>query len=256
MIAIISPAKNLDEKSEIPKLPLTEPTMMEESVKIMGALKKKSANSLGKLMSINKELAELNYNRNQDWLPEMPADSSRPAIRMFSGDVYQGMQPWDWEEKDYEFAQDHLLILSGLHGILRPLDKIRPYRLEMGTKLKIGRRKNLYEFWGDSITNEINKRLEESENQALINLASKEYFSSVNPKKINGRIIEVSMKEYRNGQYKFMSFFGKKARGFMASYIIKNQIRVPEELKNFEMEGYTFNPEISLDDHWVFSRVN
>jgi uncharacterized protein len=256
MIAIISPAKNLDEKTEFPELPLTLPHFLENSESIMKVLKTKSARSLGKMMGINPELAELNFERNQKWSSDMTSKESRPAIRMFRGDVYQGMKPWDWAIEDYTFAQEHLLILSGLHGLLRPLDMIKPYRLEMGTKLKIKSKKNLYAFWGDAITKKLNQDLERSGSKILINLASKEYFSSVNPSLINGQIIKISMKEYRNGEYKFMSFFGKKARGFMAGFIIKNKILEPEGLKEFEVEGYSFNPSISSDDHWVFSREN
>ena len=256
MIALISPAKNLDEKSEIPALKTTEPYFLQDSEVIMNTLKKKKAPSLAKLHNINKELAELNFERNQSWTSQMDPEKTRPAIRMFRGDVYYGMKPWDWESGDYKFAQEHLLILSGLHGVLRPLDRIKPYRLEMGTNIKIGRKKDLYHYWGGTITDKINERLKESGSDILINLASKEYFGSVNPEKINGRVIEIAMKEYRNGQYKFMSFFGKKARGFVAGYMIKNRVQTPEDLKKFEVEGYSFNPEISTENNWVFSREN
>ncbi len=254
MIAVISPAKNLDEKSEIPSLKTTEPYFLKDSEQIMGTLRKKKVPTLAKLHGISRALAEMNYGRNQIWTSEMDPESTRPAIRMFRGDVYQGMMPWDWDKDDYEFAQDHLRILSGLHGLLRPMDRIKPYRLEMGTKIKIGRKKNLYDFWGDSVTEKINEALRETGSDTLVNLASKEYFAAVKPEKVNGRVIEISMKEYRNGQYKFINFLGKKARGYAAAFMVKNRIKNAEELKEFNTEGYTYNPEISTENYWVFTR--
>lgn len=256
MLAIISPAKNLDEKSDLNALKTTEPLFLKDSEIIMETLKKKRPAALSKLMNISKELSELNFDRNQDWSPEMTRENTRPAVRMFRGDVYLGMMPWEWNEADYEFAQSHLLILSGLHGVLRPMDRIKPYRLEMGTNLKIGRRKNLYDYWGDKITDQINESLKKSGSDTLINLASKEYFAAVNKEKINGRIIGITPKEFRNGQYKFIMFSGKKARGLIARYIIENKITEPSELKHFDVEGYAYNPDISTDEHWVFSRGN
>ncbi len=254
MIALISPAKNLDETSELPNLDGSTPRLLERSERIMKTLKTKSSRSLQKLMGISKDLGDLNFERNQKWLAEVDQMLDRPAVRMFNGDVYQGMKPWEWAKEDYSFAQKHLLILSGLYGVLKPKDLIKPYRLEMGTQLKIATRKNLYEFWGEKITQKINESLSDSGSDKLINLASKEYYQSVKPQKIKGDIIEISFHEYRNGKYKFISFLGKKARGMMAGFMIKNRITEPEQLKTFEMEGYSFNPKISLENHWIFSR--
>lgn len=254
MIVILSPAKRLN--FEMPNIAgdHTIPSFMEESRELVEHLKKYSARKIQKLMNINVTLAESNYERYQNWTPEFNEDVAKPAILAFRGDVFLGMDPQSYEKKDFDFAQDHVRILSGLHGILRPLDLIRPYRLEMGTRMKIGKSKNLYDFWGDKITESILGSKAYQQDETLINLASKEYFSVVKTDSIQGRVIEPAFKEFKNGTYKPVHIFMKRARGMMTSFIVKNKINNPEELKLFNWEGYEYNDRQSRKDQWVFTR--
>jgi cytoplasmic iron level regulating protein YaaA (DUF328/UPF0246 family) len=191
--------------------------------------------------------------RYQSWEPEHTPDNARPAVLAFKGDVYTGLDAESFSEADFSFAQQHLRILSGLYGVLRPLDLLEPYRLEMGTRLKTASGDNLYQFWGDRITAALNEELKTSDD-VVVNLASNEYFKAVQPKALNARLITPVFKDFKNGQYKIISFYAKKARGLMSRYIIQNRIDAPEAIKAFDLEGYYFSPEQSKGDTWVFLR--
>lgn len=204
------------------------------------------------MMGISPKLAELNVDRFQHF--KSKTKSAKQAVLAFKGDVYIGLEVENYGERDFNFAQKNLRILSGLYGLLRPLDLIQPYRLEMGTKLKTKQGKSLYEFWGDEIANTLSVELGAHKNKTLINLASIEYFKSVNQKLLPGGLITPVFKDYSNGTYKILSFFAKKARGSMATYIVKNRINKPSDLKAFNADGYTFNDSFSSDDTWVFTR--
>jgi len=254
MIIVISPAKSLYDRCPVHFEQFTLPDFMSESGKIVATLKKKKPAQLAELMGISPKLAELNYHRFQQWLPPFTPENSWQAVLMFSGDVYQGLKAENFTSTEFETAQHQLRILSGLYGLLKPLDLIQPYRLEMGTSIGISGKKNLYEFWKTKITNQLNEELTKNGQQSLINLASNEYFSAIDTKKIKSRIITPSFKEHKNGQYQMVSFFAKKARGLMSRFIIQNKITDPEEIKAFDCEGYYFNNQLSKDDHWVFTR--
>lgn len=256
MLLVISPAKSLDFETKSNAKSFSEPQLLADSERIMTALKKKSVNKLMQMQDISKNLAELNFERNQNWNSSTDSAISKHAISSFQGEVYVGLNESDFSEEDYDFAQDHLRILSGLYGILKPLDLIQPYRLEMGTQLKTTRGKNLYEFWKMRVTDILNNEFEDAEKPVLVNLASEEYFKSIKTKKLNAEIIQTVFMDKKNGKFKVISFFAKKARGLMARYIIKNKIDAPEGLKAFESEGYLYNEEMSVGNKWVFARDN
>jgi hypothetical protein len=205
-------------------------------------------------MGISDKLAGLNAARFGQWSTPFTSENARPAILAFNGDVYTGLDAQSFKPHDFDFAQQHMRILSGLYGLLQPLDLMQAYRLEMGTKLANSRGNNLYQFWGDIITNELNKALTEQGDDVLINLASNEYFKSVKTKSLNATIITPAFRDWKNGQYKMISFFAKKARGLMARYIIENQLNDVEKLKDFDLAGYQFNSEFSQGNDWVFTR--
>ncbi|MEM7038733.1 MAG: peroxide stress protein YaaA, partial [Bacteroidota bacterium] len=213
-----------------------------------------SRKKLTELMGISKNLAQLNYERYLEWEPEFSPGVAKQAILAFKGDVYLGLDAPSFTEEDFDFAQQHLRILSGLHGLLRPLDLIRPYRLEMGTRLKIRRKKDLYHFWGERLTDKMNETLTEADSNIVINLASKEYFSALQPETLKARIITPSFLDFKNGNYKMISFFAKKARGMMSAYLIKHRITNAEDIKAFDVGGYYFSEERSTEDNWVFLR--
>tara|TARA_B100000508_G_C11464836_1_gene281172 strand:+ start:1705 stop:2478 length:774 start_codon:yes stop_codon:yes gene_type:complete len=254
MLLVISPAKSLNFDSKSNANSFSEPHFLSDAERINSVLKKKSVNKLMKIQEISKNLAELNHNRNQNWISNNTDLNSKQAVSAFQGDVYLGLSEADFTKEDYSFAQNHLRILSGLYGILKPLDRIQPYRLEMGTALKTTRGKNLYEFWKLRITNFLNEEFEQEEKPVLINLASDEYFKSIKPTKLNATIIQAVFMDKKNGKYKVISFFAKKARGMMARFIIKNRITTPEGLKAFDSEGYLYNESMSTDTKWVFAR--
>lgn len=254
MITVLSPAKRLNYSDPILTNNFTLPIFMNESEMIMSKLKKLKPSAIKKLMNINEVLSETNYDRFQNWEPAFDLNVARQALTTFKGDVYLGIDAPSYTDSDFEKAQQSIRILSGLHGILKPLDLIRPYRLEMGTKLKIGRANNLYEFWGNKILDSISEEPAFIKDQTLLNLASKEYSNVIPLKKIKGRIITPVFKEFRNGLYKPIHIFLKKARGFMTSYIVKNRIDDPESLKLFDWEGYEYNDNLSGDENWVFTR--
>ncbi|MFN3908533.1 MAG: peroxide stress protein YaaA [Flavobacterium sp.] len=249
---VISPAKSLNEKATIPTNESTEAVFLKQAVTIQKSLRKKTPKQLMELMDISDKLAELNWQRNQDWQLPFTQNNARQAIYMFDGDVYTGIDAYTipLEKKDY--LQENVRILSGLYGILKPLDLMQAYRLEMGTNLAIGTKKNLYEFWKDTLTKHLNETLQE--NEVLVNLASKEYFSAIDAKKIKVPIITPEFKDYKDGKLKMISFFAKKARGLMIRYAIDHQLQNPEDLKNFDYEGYRFDESLSKKNQWVFTR--
>ena len=252
MLVVISPAKKLDENCDLDVISkFTVPPYLESSKKIIKALRGYSADNLSKLMNTSEKISELNYNRNIKWSLPFNKSNSLQALLMFKGDVYKGISVKDFNKDDFLFAQKSLRILSGLYGILKPLDLIQPYRLEMGTQLQIGKHRNLYDFWGDEITNIINN---DKNNDYLINLASVEYFKSINVDNLKSKLINVSFKEKRDGKYKIIAIYSKRARGLMSRYIIKNKIIDPKSLKKFNLEDYKFNKTLSSDSDLVFTR--
>ena len=255
MLAILSPAKTLDYESSLQTKKFSAPQFVQESTELIEGLRKCRPDDIRTLMGVSENLAELNHQRYAEWQPEFDAKSARAAILAFKGDVYIGMDAQTMSERDFTFAQKHVRILSGLHGLLRPLDRIRPYRLEMGTRLKTAKGNDLYSFWGDKVTQALNDAIAEQSQKILINLASNEYYRAVNPSAIDARIINVSFKELREGEYRFLSFFAKKARGSMARYMIDHRVKSLKALRQFDYDGYTFNADLSHGDHWVFTRL-
>lgn len=253
MIAILSPAKNLDFDSAIEYPLSTKPDFIKNSQELIDALKTKKSAEIGKLMDISEKLADLNFDRYQNWNIKHSEKNARPAAFAFNGDAYQGLKAETLSADDLLYAQNHLRILSGLYGILRPLDLIQPHRLEMGTSLVNAKGKNLYEFWGNQITDALNKSLKKS-GKTLVNVASNEYFKVLNPKAIDARIITCHFKEYKNGEYKTIMTFAKKARGMMTRYIITNRIENAEDLKGFNEEKYRFQASLSSENEWTFTR--
>ena len=241
MITLLSPAKTLDFDTEHENLPHTEPMHTEKSQQLIEILRQLSESDIASLMSLSEKLSALNHQRYIDWTQDHSlSPQCRQALLAFKGDVYQGLNAADWSKDDFTFAQDHLRILSGLYGILRPLDLMHAYRLEMGTKLPNPMGKNLYNFWGEQITEALNKEIAANKHQAVINLASNEYFKAVQPQKLDAPVIAPVFKDTKNGQLKIISFYAKKARGSMASWIIKNKIEVPSKLIKFSENGYTY----------------
>ena len=254
MITVISPAKKLDYKTDVCTEEFTIPEGLDRSALLVNKLQKTSKKQLSELMSLSDNLTQLNAERYASWTENFDEGETRQALLAFSGDVYQGMRNTELSEGDLKFAQNHLRMLSGLHGLLKPLDLIKPYRLEMGTKLSVKGKKNLYAFWGDEITNMMNTALEESGNDTLINLASGEYFKAVNTKKLKGKTITPVFKDMKNGQLKVIFLWAKQARGMMSGYILRNQINNPEDLKGFTDGGYRFTENLSDESMWVFTR--
>lgn len=254
MLVLLSPAKSLDYDRPLLTKRATKPRLLEHSGELVEQLRKFSPRQLKKLMSISDQLAELNHERYTMWEPDFTKANSRPAILAFTGDVYQGMDLAEWSSDDFSRAQKQIRILSGLYGVLRPLDLMQPYRLEMGTALKNKRGKNLYEFWGSEITELVNADLKKSGSDKVINLASNEYFSSVEKKDLNGELITPVFKDEKNGDYKVISFFAKKARGMMADYVVRKAVTDPAELRKFRTGGYRFSKGDSDDRTLVFLR--
>lgn len=252
MKIVISPAKSLDYTSELPTKRYTEAQFLNKSETIQKTLKKKKPKDLMELMSISEKLADLNWQRNQDWQLPFTPENARPAVYAFNGDVYVGLDAYTIPEEKLTILQDKLRILSGLYGLLKPLDLIQEYRLEMGTSLQVGTKKNLYEFWKKTITDALNKELQKDE--LFINLASNEYFSAVDVKSLKVPVITPEFKDYKDGKLKMISFFAKKARGLMVRYIIDNNVETLDELKNFNYEGYAFDANLSQGNKLVFTR--
>jgi len=254
MLIVISPAKSLDFKTPAPTNHFTIPSMLGESEKLVARLRKMKPKQLSELMGISANLGQLNYERYQTWHQPFTPENAKQAVLAFNGDVYQGLDANTLSEEQLLKLQNKLRILSGLYGVLRPLDLMQPYRLEMGTKLKYQRADDLYAFWKKKITPAIQDAIAESGSKVLINLASNEYYKSLEPKKLGAEIVTPQFKEGKNGQYKMISFFAKKARGLMTRFIIENNIEKGEELQAFDLEGYVFNPRLSKPGKPLFTR--
>ena len=254
MLMVISPAKTLDYDTPPVIDKSTQPRFVEHSVELIEVLREKSPQDIAKLMSLSDKLASLNVARYGSWERESTPQNAKQALLAFKGDVYTGLNAEDFSTDDFAFAQQHLRMLSGLYGLLRPLDLMQPYRLEMGTKLVNPRGKDLYTFWGERISQWLNEDLEAQGDQVLLNLASQEYFGAVKPKALTARVIDTVFKDQKNGQYKIISFYAKKARGLMARYVIKERLQDPEGLKDFNLDGYRFDPASSSENQLVFLR--
>jgi cytoplasmic iron level regulating protein YaaA (DUF328/UPF0246 family) len=254
MLIVISPAKKLDYSTSTTGARHSQPGLLDHSSELLTGLKKLSPQDVCGLMGLSDSLGALNYERFQAWSRPFDENNAKPAILAFKGDVYQGLDAESMTSKQLDWAQDHLRILSGLYGLLRPLDLMQPYRLEMGTKFANERGKDLYQFWGDIITGEINTALAATGSPVLLNLASNEYFKSVQQKNIDGRIITPVFMDKKGDKYKIVSFYAKKARGLMSAFIIKNKITAVEGIKKFDVDGYVYNDAMSEGDSWVFTR--
>lgn len=253
MLTVISPAKRIDEKSKLFEKH-TLPRKTASTKELIEILKRYSPADLQKLMSINPKLADLNVGRYQMFKHRHNRQNSLQSLFAFSGDVFLGMDAKSFSDRNINYAQDHLRILSGLYAVLRPLDLIQPYRLEMGTKLNNAKGKDLYSFWGSQITSMIKSDLKSSGSDILFNLASNEYFKAIDSKKLKSRVITADFREYKDGQYKFYPVFGKKARGLMTRFVITNQIEDPEQIKAFQEENYYFEEKLSTENELIFVR--
>lgn len=254
MIITLSPSKGQDFESAAPTQTHTIPSQLSDSEVLVKQLKKLSKADISELMSISENLAELNYQRYQDFKMPFTVQNAKQALFAFKGDVYSGINTASMNQADYEYAQNHLRILSGLYGCLKPLDLIQPYRLEMKTKLATKNAGNLYQFWGGSITDELNKSLKNQKEKVIINLASQEYWKSVKPKDLDGKIINVAFKENKDGKSRIIAIYAKKARGMMADFLIRNRVESIEGIKDFDYAGYKYDKNTSTDSQWVFSR--
>lgn len=254
MKIVISPAKSLDFETQLPTNQFTQPNFIKQSKEINDVLKTLSPADLKKIMAISDNLAELNWQRNQDRNYKLLELSSnvRQAIFAFNGDVYTGIDAYSLNDKQIDYIQNHLRILSGLYGLLKPLDAIEAYRLEMGIKLPVANQKDLYHFWKETVTKELNKSFKKDD--ILINLASNEYFSAVDKKTLEATIITPEFKDYKDGKLKTISFFAKKARGLMVRFMADNEVENPEDLKTFNAEGYQYDANLSTETKWVFTR--
>lgn len=256
MLILLSPTKSLVEGPAVDGLPATQPVLLDQAETLMQTTRRLSAPKIKKLMGISDQLSVLNRRRFRDWTTPFTTGNARQAALMFSGDVYRGFDAGTLSVEDLAFAQDHLAILSGLYGVLRPLDLIQPYRLEMGTRLNTRRGKNLYAFWGQRITDRLNELTEGQEDRTVVNLASKEYLKSVQPEKLAGPLVTPVFKDVKDGKARFLSFFAKAARGKMARWAIQNRMSTPDQLRAFDGGGYVLQPELSDETHWEFHRPN
>ncbi len=254
MLFLLSPAKKLEYDTPLHTQLHTAPLFVDESKQLIAELKPKSAAEIARLMTLSPALAQLNVERYAQWVPKSTQKNARPAILAFNGDVYEGLEAATLNEKDLNWAQDHVAILSGLYGVLRPLDLMQPYRLEMGTKLINPKGKNLYDFWKDKTAPYLNERLSNDKNPIVINLASEEYFKSVNISTLHARVVQCVFKEGKAGVFKIISFYAKRARGLMTRYAITNRAKTPDDLKGFDLEGYLYQPDQSTTDKLVFHR--
>ncbi|KLV04401.1 hypothetical protein ABT56_14775 [Photobacterium aquae] len=254
MLIVVSPAKTLDYESPLATQEYTQPELVEHSAELIDVCRELTPVDIASLMKVSDKIAGLNAARFAEWQTTFTPDNARQAILAFKGDVYTGLAAETLDSDGFAYAQQHLRMLSGLYGLLKPLDLMQPYRLEMGTKLANPRGSNLYQFWGDIITDKLNEALVAQGDDILINLASNEYFKSVKPKKLAGSVITPVFKDCKNGTYKVISFYAKKARGMMARYIIDNRISSVEALKAFDTAGYYFVPAESTATELVFKR--
>jgi len=254
MLIVISPAKTLDYETPPKTKVFTTPDYLGHSQQLINRLRNFSSLDISDLMKVSAKIADLNFDRYESWKKPFTPKNAKQSILAFKGDVYTGLNAETFKADDFKFAQNHLRVLSGLYGLLRPLDLMQPYRLEMGTKLETDKGKNLYEFWGSDITEGLNKQLKKIKSNTLINLASNEYFKSVKTKELNAEIITPAFKEYKNGEYKMIGIYAKKARGLLSRYIIENKLNDPEDIKLFNEEGYRFSKQLSKGNNWVFTR--
>lgn len=254
MLILLSPAKTLNFNIQPQTKNYSAPLFPDKAKELVQLLRKFSPPQLQKLMSINPKLADLNVQRYLDWELPFTPDNAKQSLLVFNGEVYNGLKAPTLSAEDLDYAQERLLVLSGLYGALRPLDLMQPYRLEMGTKLKSKKGNDLYAFWGDQITAYVNQQIKAGGHKFLINLASDEYFSVLSKEKLNADIITPQFRDFSNGSYKFLTVYGKKARGMMARFIIKNRIEEVEQLKLFDENGYYFNEQLSEGSTWVFTR--
>jgi hypothetical protein len=254
MLLVVSPAKKLDFESPVATPKFSQPSLLKQSQLLIDDCIKLSPSDIASLMKLSDKLAGLNAARFGEWSTPFTVENARQAILSFNGDVYAGLDAQTFNDDDFDFAQQHFKILSGLYGLLKPLDLIQAYRLEMGCKLRNSRGENLYQFWGDIITNELNQSLQDNNDDVLINLASTEYFKSVKTTLLNATVVTPIFKDWKNGQYKIISFFAKKARGLMARYIIQNKLTMADDIKQFDLGGYQYEPTMSKGNDWVFTR--
>jgi cytoplasmic iron level regulating protein YaaA (DUF328/UPF0246 family) len=259
MLLVLSPAKKLDYDSPVRTALHTQPLFVDQAAELIKVLKKKSVSDIAGLMKLSDALARLNVERYAAWKPQFGLDNSRQAILAFNGDVYEGLAAGSLSDAKLNWAQDHVALLSGLYGVLRPLDLMQPYRLEMGTRLATKRGETLYDFWGGSIAQYLNERLDNDKGskkgeRVLLNLASEEYFKSVDRKVLDARVVQCVFQDEKHGAWKVISFHAKRARGLMARYIIDHRIDKPDALSGFDSEGYAFAPEQSSADKLVFRR--
>ena len=254
MLIVISPAKTLDYETAPKTKTFTIPDYLDQSQQLINRLRNLSALDISDLMKVSAKIANLNFDRYESWKKTFTVKNAKQSILAFKGDVYTGLDAESFKAADFKFAQNHLRVLFGLYGLLRSLDLMQPYRLEMGTKLKTDMGKNLYEFWGSDITEGLNKQLKKVKSNYLINLASNEYFKSVKPNELNAEIITPAFKEFKNGEYKMIGIYAKKARGMLSRYIIQNKLSDPEDIKSFNEDGYRFNKSLSKGNNFVFTR--
>lgn len=257
MITLLSPSKTQDDVNEPADHPYgetTSPAFLSDATELVETLRRKSSDELAQLMHVSEALTILNHERYQRFAPPFTANNARPALLTFRGDVYTDIAVDTYGSADFTFAQQHLRILSGLYGLLRPLDLMQPYRLEMGTSLPTGRGTNLYRFWGNRLTNHLNKTLAEQANPVVVNLASQEYFKAINPRKLSAPVVTPVFKEYRNGQFRTVAIYAKRARGRMANFIVTNRIDAPDQLKTFSEDRYAYHEAASSEQQWVFVR--
>ncbi len=254
MLFLISPAKALDESPAPSDIKVSQAGFLSQSERLIAVLKQLGPVDIQHLMGLSEKLADLNYERFQAWQLPFDAEVAKQAVLLFKGDVYQGLEAATLDANALDYCQTHLRILSGLYGLLKPLDAILPYRLEMGTALATDQGKNLYAFWGDQLTEALNQQLAEQQSRWVINLASNEYFKAIQPKQLQADVITPQFKEWKNGRYKIISFYAKRARGLMARYAAVNQLSDPESLKYFDWEGYQFAADLSSEKNWVFTR--
>jgi len=254
MLFLLSPAKKLDYDTPVQVQTHTQPLFVSQAAALIKVLKTKSAEDIGALMSLSQALSELNVARYAAWKPKFTQDNSRQAVLAFNGDVYEGLQAGSLSPKQLDWAQEHVVILSGLYGALRPLDLMQPYRLEMGTRLETAKGGNLYDYWGSTIADYLNERQDGAKTPVVINLASEEYFKSVDRKALKARVVQCVFQDWKNGAWKVISFHAKRARGLMARYAIEHKVAKPEGLQGFDAEGYAFDAKASSEDKLVFRR--
>lgn len=258
MIFVLSPAKALDYETPPTTPRFTEPDYLDDAAELIAGLRELSHAEVAKLMDLSDQLAALNVARYAEWSQPFTPANAKPAVLAFNGDVYDGLDARSLDEADLDYAQTHLRILSGLYGLLKPLDLMQPYRLEMGTRFKNGRGKDLYAFWGMTQTEALNRLLARDEaaghEPVLVNLASEEYFKSVKPAQLKGRLLNIGFEDWKGGRYKIISFYAKRARGLMARYAVTQRVDEVEQLKDFDLDGYAFAAEASDADRWVFRR--